>query len=114
MKLLRRTLLLLGLAMIMQGCTGTLSAIEEEAVVSSIRYDALSCGELTLRRNALADSFGLDRQTRRETLEERSPLVGLVTPDLSSERVRQERRAVSLLHAMNGSLERRDCGAAGD
>lgn len=99
----------LALCAALTACT-SISAFEDQTVVASIRYDALSCEALAAERDALAARFGIDPGFARAPGEPRSPMVGMITPDLRGSAERERIRASRLVHAMNQSLERRRCG----
>ena len=92
------------------GCgSWSLQAGREEAIISSIRYDHLSCGEVLVRRNRIAVRYLLSPEFQPEPV--KPSMVGLnpLIPDLRSAKVKEVDLAKGHIEAMNRSMTRRSC-----
>lgn len=106
---MKRIALVITAGIALGACSGTLSAIEDDEIIGSIRYDQIPCPDLAAQRDALAASHGLPRDVKRVPSAERTPGVGLLSPDPLTGEQRQRRQAAAMIDAMNRSMERRSC-----
>ena len=109
-----RTLFVLPV-LVVAACTSMAPALDEE-VVSSMTYDSTPCAELVARRDALAAYHRIG--------EDSGPLVPgkrpfYVTPgaapfilDTRMPWTRNKSRAIGVIAAMDGSINRRQCRGA--
>lgn len=98
-------------ALVLSGCgSNSLQAGREEAIISSIRYDHMSCEESVAQRNRLAVTYGLAADVKREPGKE-SSTIGLspIIPDLRSRKSAEVELAIGQITAMNESMRRRRC-----
>lgn len=107
---------LLGLVLL-AGCVNVAQSLEGE-VVSSMQYDRMPCQQLVADRDALAARHGepstLD-ETQKPGARPAYVAVGLGTalPDARGADVKERRRALGQIEAMDHSIERRDCRGDG-
>lgn len=111
MKRCEQRLVMLTAALILSGCGSySLQAGREKAIISSIRYDHLSCEETVVQRDSLAARYGLAADVKREPGKE-SFTIGLspIIPDLRSRKTAEVELAIGQITAMNDSMRRRTC-----
>jgi hypothetical protein len=102
---------------VLAGCNNMAKSLENE-VVSSMQYDRLSCQELVARRDGLAAVHGepatlADNQKAGARPAYLPAGFGTAVPDARPVDVREKRRALGEIEAMDHSIERRDCRGDG-
>lgn len=111
MKRCTQGLVMMAAALTLSGCGSySLQAGREKAIISSIRYDHLSCEEAVVQRDHLAATYGLAADVKREPGRE-SSTIGLspIIPDLRSRKTAEVELAIGQITAMNESMRRRRC-----
>jgi hypothetical protein len=93
------------------GCTMSQGRIDD--VFSSLPYDEMPCAQLIERRDEIARQHAIPRDYRRgpddPTPSRIATETGWLIPDLRGQQRRDRDRALGLVSAMNGSIQRRRC-----
>lgn len=102
---------------VLAGCNTMAQSLENE-VVSSMQYDRLSCQELVARRDGLAAIHGEPATLADDQKAGARPGylpagLGTAVPDGRPSDLRERRRALGEIEAMDHSIERRDCRGDG-
>lgn len=71
----------------LEKCEDDAEARDREAIISSIRYDHLSCEDVSARRDRMAACYGLPSDVKREDMKEAAiPGLSPLILNLRSER----------------------------
>jgi hypothetical protein len=97
--------------LMLSGCGSySLQAGREDAIISSTRYDHLSCEDVAAQRDQMAAKYDLPSDVTPKPMRESAvPGLGPLIPDLRSRKTAVTDLAIGHIHAMNESMRRRGC-----